>query len=103
MRVVSHNPAENRYEIAEDDVAVGLVEYQESPGRIAFTHTETDPSRAGQGLAAELVGAALDDARRRGLAVLPLCPFVKAFIAKHPEGYLDLVPEADRAHLDLPA
>jgi len=102
MHVVSHNPAQSRYEITEDDAVLGIAEYRELSGRIAFTHTETDPERAGQGLAAELVAFALDDVRSRGLAVLPLCPYVRAFVAKHPDRYLDLVPPADRERFGLP-
>jgi uncharacterized protein len=102
MRVISNNPEQSRYELVEDGAVVGLAEYRELTGRIAFTHTETDPARAGQGLAAELVTFALDDVRSRGLAVLPLCPYVRAFVAKHPDQYLDLVPEADHARFGLP-
>ena len=45
---------------------------------------------------------ALDDARRRGLGVLPICPFVQAFIVRHPD-YVDLVPTAQRRRFGLAA
>jgi len=102
MRVISNNPEQSRYELVEDGALLGQAQYRELTGRISFTHTETDPARAGQGLAAELVAFALDDVRSRGLAVLPLCPYVRAFVAKHPDQYLDLVPQADRARFGLP-
>ncbi len=47
-----------------------------------------------------LVRAALDTTRTRGLAVRPDCPFVRAYVARHPE-YLDLVPEDLRPRLGL--
>ncbi|MFD5436489.1 GNAT family N-acetyltransferase [Kitasatospora sp. NPDC127067] len=47
-----------------------------------------------------LARGALDDARARGLHVLPYCPFIRGWIRKHPE-YADLVPEASRARLGL--
>ena len=56
----------------------------------------------GHGLGSQLVRAALSDARSEGLAGLPFCPFVRAYIAGHTE-YLDLVPEDMRAKFDLPA
>ena len=43
------------------------------------------------GVASQLVRWALDDVRARGLVLVPVCPFVKAFIARHPDEYGDLV------------
>jgi len=54
-----------------------------------------EPRFQGRGLGHELVAAALRSARERGLEVLPFCPYVRGFIAKHPE-FVDLVPEQDR-------
>ena len=53
-------------------------------------HTEVLPAFSGQGHAATLARGALDDARSRGLAVRPDCPYVASYIAKH-EDYADLV------------
>ena len=58
---------------------------------MVFTHTETDPTFEGQGVASQLVSWALDDVRGQGLRVLALCPFVKEYIARHPDEYGDLV------------
>jgi hypothetical protein len=58
---------------------------------VVFTHTETDPSFEGQGVASQLVRWALDDVRARGLRVQPQCPFVQAYIAGHRDEYGDLV------------
>ena len=70
------------------------------PGLIAFTHTEIDDALKGQGLAGRLISFALDDARRRELAVLPFCPFVNSYIQRHAE-YVDLVPERYRHSFGL--
>lgn len=99
---ISNNREQDRYEIRRDGEMLGLAEYQLTPRVIAFTHTETDPQHKGQGVASALIAFALKDAEAHGLAVLPLCPFVQAAIAKHPETYLHLVPEGVRAHFDLP-
>lgn len=93
---VRDNPAENRYEIEEDGQRVGIAVYKLDGDTIAFTHTEVDPAFGGRGLARRLVTTALDDARRRGLAVLPFCPYVRKVIAENAETYLDLVPSAQR-------
>ena len=68
----------------------GFAEYRPRPHAVVFTHTEVDEAFEGQGIGGALVRGALDDVRSKGLAVVPLCPFVKAWIAKHPE-YEDLV------------
>ena len=72
-----------------------------SPELIVFTHTEIGDEFEGQGLGSTLIRTALDAARERGLSVRPDCPFVRAYVARHPDAYLDLVPEELRARLDL--
>ncbi len=97
---VTDAPEASRYEIHVDGDLAGVAEYRLEEGLIAFTHTEVADAFEGRGLAGELVTFALGDARARGLAVHPFCPYVRSFIADHPE-HLDLVPEADRAQFDL--
>jgi predicted GNAT family acetyltransferase/glutaredoxin len=82
---ISDNRDESRYELRLGDTLVGLAAYQLRDGRIALTHTEVDEACEHRGLATRLVAAALDDARERGLEVLPLCPFVAAYVRRHPE------------------
>ncbi|HQR28681.1 MAG TPA: GNAT family N-acetyltransferase [Nocardioides sp.] len=103
MPSVRDNPVKHRYEIREGDQLRGFADYELTTQRITFTHAEVDPAFSGQGLARRLVGEALDDARRRGLAVLPVCPYVRKVIKKHPERYLDLVPADLRGRFGLPA
>ncbi|HEU4515517.1 MAG TPA: GNAT family N-acetyltransferase [Nocardioidaceae bacterium] len=99
--IVRDNPAESRYEIHEDDRLVGFTEYKLGAGRIAFIHTEVDPTAGGRGLGRQLVREELEDARRRGLAVLPFCPYVRKVIADDPDRYLDLVRTRDRDRFGL--
>ena len=94
--LLSDQPERSRYELELDGRRVGLLDYRLDGERIALTHTEIDPAFEGRGLGSELVRFALDDARARGLAVLPKCPFVPHFIRLHPQ-YRELVPEAERA------
>ena len=95
-------PAASRYEARlrpnSDGDAVAYAAYLLHDREIVFTHTEVPPSLEGRGVGSRLARAALDDARRRGLAVVPRCPFIAAFIRRHPE-YRDLVPEARREAL----
>jgi len=84
------------------DVLAGFTVYRAQADRYTFVHTEIDPAFGGRGLASVLIKDALDEMRRRGLAVLPQCPFVRRYISRHAE-YLDLVPANNRAEYDLPA
>ena len=79
-----------RYELLVDGEVVGFVQYSMRGGRIILVHTEVPEAYAGRGYATTLVAGALDDIRRRGLLVVPVCPFVERFIGRHPE-YDDLV------------
>jgi len=90
VRVVD-NPDQHRYEAREaDGTVVGFAQYQKTDEMVVFTHTEVDRSQEGKGVGSLLVRGALDDVRGSGLKVLPLCPFVKAYIGRHRE-YVDLV------------
>ncbi len=93
-------PERDRFEIEADGAVVGFVQYHRKPGTIALVHTEIDPQHEGAGLGGVLVSAALDEARREGIRVLPFCPFVRSYIEHHPE-YVDLVPEERRADFGL--
>ncbi len=89
-------PSAHRYELLLDGRRIGLLTYRERDGQIAFTHTEVSTACEGRGFGSRLAAAALDDARRQGLAVVPICPFISAYIERHPE-YQDLVAPEHRA------
>ncbi|MDR2253691.1 MAG: N-acetyltransferase [Bifidobacteriaceae bacterium] len=98
---VRNDPEAGQYELFYQGAPVGLAQYQASPTAVAFVHTEISPEVGGRGFGKILVKAALDDVRRRGLAALPYCTFVRHFIEEHPQ-YLDLVPAARRRAFALP-
>jgi uncharacterized protein len=78
-------PEESRYELRLGGRLIGVAAYRRRGERIVFTHTEVDESCEGRGFGSRLAEAALADARRRGLAVVPLCPFIAHYIDTHPE------------------
>jgi predicted GNAT family acetyltransferase len=94
---VQDNPGESRYELLLDEHVVGEILYRAAPDHVVLLHTEVLPSLEGKGLGARLVAGALDDIRARGLHVVPFCPFVRAYIRRHPE-YADLVVR----HVEVP-
>jgi hypothetical protein len=83
--VVRDNPGERRYELFVDEQLVGLATYSLSGQIMTIPHSEVQPRFEGQGLGARLARFALDDARDRGLRVVPLCPFIAAYVKRHPE------------------
>ena len=95
--VVVDVPDASRYEIRLGERMIGEAAYHRRGNRIAFTHTEIDESCAGRGFGSRLAGAALEDARRQGLEVVPLCPFIAHYIKAHPE-HEDLVAASYRDH-----
>ena len=86
---VRDNPERRRYE-TEIDGKTAMIVYRLHGDTITFTHTEVPPEFEGHGIAARMARFALDDARARSLHVVPLCPYVAAYIRRHQE-YQDLV------------
>ena len=92
---VVHAPEASRYELRLAERVIGLAAYRRRGGRIAFTHTEVDEALEGRGFGGRLAAAALDDAARQGLDVVPLCPFIARYIERHTE-YARLLPKGYR-------
>lgn len=88
--IVARNEGRSRYELSLDGRLVGLADFIARDGVLEIPHSEVLPEFRGRGLAGVLVGATLDDLRRRGERVIPSCSYVASFIARHPE-YADLV------------
>ena len=86
---VHDNPAQHRYEITVDGELAGFAVYYLEQQRIVFIHTEVGIAYEGQGLGSRLARESLDDVRKRGLRVVPACPFYARYIRTHPE-YQDL-------------
>lgn len=88
---VVHVPERNRFEARLSEEAAVLT-YELRPGVIVFLHTVVPEAFEGRGVGGALARTGLDYAREQGLAVVPNCPFVKAWIERHPD-YADLVQD----------
>jgi predicted GNAT family acetyltransferase len=88
--LVVHEREMSRFAIYLGDTLAGLAAYREDSGRRVFTHTEVDQAFTGRGLGGRLADFALRETRSEGLAVVPVCSFIAAYIERHPE-YQDLV------------
>jgi uncharacterized protein len=96
---IKNNEAARRWE-GQIDQQLAVAEYRLRGNAMFFIHTEVPPALEGQGIASQLVRAALEDAHTRHLAVIPFCPFVAGYIQRHPDykaivhpDYLDLVED----------
>jgi predicted GNAT family acetyltransferase len=96
---VGDNPEESRYEVRLGGTVLGFARYVRRGGRAYFVHTEVDPGHEGSGLGSALAKGALDAERALGEPVVPLCPFIRAYIDRHPE-YVDLVDKDMLARID---
>jgi predicted GNAT family acetyltransferase len=81
---IRNNPALNRFEL-DVDGHTAVSYYRLAPGVITFTHTEVPHELEGHGIGSRLVRGALEAVRAQGLKVVAKCPFVSAYMAKHPE------------------
>jgi uncharacterized protein len=81
---VVNNRTQHRYELAVDG-HVAATCYELADGVITFVHTEVPSELGGKGIGSKLIKGALDQVRSDGLKVIARCPFVKAYIDKHPD------------------
>ena len=81
---VTDNRAESRFELTVDGAVAELI-YRRRANRLVLIHTEVPESLEGRGLGGNLVKAAVDRAVSEGLTVVPLCPFARSWLERHPE------------------
>ena len=78
------NSHKHRFEL-QTNGKLSIVEFtQPNDETLALTHTEVDPSLEGQGIGSALVEGVLEYAERNNLKIVPLCPFIAAYITRHP-------------------
>lgn len=88
---VRTDPARNVYlALLDDGTEAGGAYFRRRDGVVTFTHTEVSPELEGQGVGSALARGALDDVHSLGEKIVPRCPFVKAYVDRHPE-YQDLL------------
>lgn len=81
---VVKNEAKKRFEI-EIDSHIAFINYGEFGSQIALVHTEVPEALGGKGVAAALVEKTLTFLEDKGKTILPFCPYVFAYIKKHPD------------------
>jgi predicted GNAT family acetyltransferase len=89
VSAVRDNPTQHQFEM-DTDAGLAFARYRREGATLKVLHTEVPRAIEGRGLGSRLVRGMLDMARERGDKVVPLCGFVRAFIARNP-AYADLV------------
>ena len=84
MSEVRDRPDHQRYELTVGS-GTAFAAYRREGDRIIFTHTVVPDDLRGNGLGTRLVAAAVADARGQGLTIVPDCPFVAAYVQRHPD------------------
>lgn len=82
---VINNHALHRFELTRGTDTAFLV-YEQSPDALTFLHTEVPLSMRGHHAGETLIRAGLEHARLQHLRVVAVCPFVRAYLQRHPYG-----------------
>ena len=80
---IENEPSAHRYRAWLGDEFAAYSEYEDEPGRMVFTHTVVRPKFEGRGIGSRLAKFAVDDARARGLRIIPVCPFIRSWLERH--------------------
>lgn len=80
---VTDDQSENRFEIRRDGQLCFLT-YRQKMDRLVLIHAEVPPALEGNGLGGQMVAAAVDRAERDHLTIVPLCPFTRDWLERHP-------------------
>lgn len=81
---VADNPAKSRFEMTVPG-GTAFATYRRAGDVLIVPHTEVPSELEGRGYGSALVKGVLDYARAQGLKVRPACPFVAAYLRRHPE------------------
>ena len=82
--IISENREKKRFE-TEVEGKLALIEYIRAQNKVYLTHTEVPKELEGKGVASSMVKQVLQQIKDEGLELVPLCPFVAAYLKRHPE------------------
>ncbi|WP_127125108.1 GNAT family N-acetyltransferase [Georgenia sp. SYP-B2076] len=86
---IRHNSAAHRFELLDEGRVIGEADYLPfdgaAGGQRIFFHTVVDEEYGGQGWGSRLATVALEDTVAAGMTIVPVCPYIHAFLGRHPE------------------
>ena len=78
--------SKGRYQIKAANGARAFMTYSRAGDSLMIIdHTEVPDALRGTGCGVALVRRAVEDARREGIKIVPLCPFAAAQFRRHPD------------------
>jgi predicted GNAT family acetyltransferase len=82
---VSHDAARRRF-TADTDEGEAVLAYAPAGEKVLdLQHTVVPEGARGEGVGESLVRAAVAHARAEGVRLIPTCPFVEAWLRRHPD------------------
>lgn len=93
MDAVRDDAALKRFELTQDGITAWS-SYVRQGNVVDIQHTLVPEAARGKGMASKLIQGSLDILRSRGEKLIPTCPFVAAYLRKHPE-YQSLLADPD--------
>lgn len=91
--IIVNNMEKHRWEARVGD-QTAVLNYTQDGDVLTLVRTKVPPTLEGKGIGSRLVRTVLENARTEGMKIIPQCPFVAAYIKRHPE-YQDLVSLPD--------
>lgn len=79
-----NNTTDQRFELKIGE-HTAVIEYKETPSHITLIHTEVPVELEGKGAGNAIVEKTLAYIEDHGLKLVPLCPFVVAYLRRHQE------------------
>ena len=92
LTIVNNTERQQFQALVENEIA--YLEYRLYEGKLFLMHTEVPDQLGGRGIGSALAEYAFHYARANHLPVKVYCPFVQAYLKRHPE-HLDLIVKAD--------
>lgn len=89
---IRDDPENHRYVLEVGGMRAGSAVYHKRNGKYIFVHTEVDPEHEGRGLGSALARHVLDEMKAKGETIVPICPFISAYIKRHNE-YQEIVDQ----------
>ncbi len=80
---IVNNEKRLRFETPVDD-EFAFVDYRWHEGKLVFMHTFVPEAGKGKGIANALAEFVLEYAKTKGLKIIVYCPFIAAYLKKHP-------------------
>lgn len=81
--MVTNNTSKSRYELPVGG-HLAIAEYRLEANNLVITHVEVPPELQGQGIAAKVMAGVVEDAKKRGLTIVPVCSYAAAYLKRNP-------------------